>query len=89
MLSELANGSTDTLSECRDGNLERRLQSRILSALRSAGYAELWSVRCQVGEGVVVLSGVLPSYHLKQVAQHAILELNDPRVVQNLIEVRT
>ncbi|HUY88720.1 MAG TPA: hypothetical protein VMV10_08305 [Pirellulales bacterium] len=87
MYFKSANDLATAESQPRDCELETRLRKRILAALRTAGYPELWSVRCHVSEDAVVLSGVLPSYHLKQVAQHAILVLNDPRVVKNLIEV--
>ena len=70
-----------------ESELESRLRNRMLAALRTAGYPELWSVRCHVSPCAVVLCGVLPSYHLKQVAQQAILMLNDRRDVKNLIEV--
>jgi hypothetical protein len=87
MLSEAVNGSADVQSQDCECELEIQLRSRILGALETAGYPELRSVRCQVDEGVVVLRGVLPSYHLKQVAQHAILALNTWHVVKNLIDV--
>lgn len=87
MLSEAANGSADVPSQGCECELETHLRNRILGALENAGYPELRSVRCHVAEGVVVLRGMLPSYHLKQVAQHAILVLDDQRIVKNLIEV--
>ena len=87
MYFKSANELTSAASQPHDSELESRLRNRILAALRTAGYPELWSVRCHVSEGAVVLRGVLPSYHLKQLAQHTILVLNDRRVVKNLIEV--
>jgi hypothetical protein len=87
MSSEAVKGEAGAPSQCGEFGLEVRLRNRILGALETAGYPELRSVRCQLDEGVVVLHGVLPSYHLKQVAQHAILALNDGHVVKNLIDV--
>lgn len=87
MSSETVKGATVVQSQSIECGLETQFRNRILGALENAGYPELRSVRCQVGQGVVVLRGVLPSYHLKQVAQHAILALNDGRVIKNLIDV--
>lgn len=87
MLSEAVNGSAKVSSPACECELQIHLRNRILGALETAGYPELRSVKCHVGEEVVVLRGVLPSYHLKQVAQHAILVLDDQRIVKNLIEV--
>jgi hypothetical protein len=87
MWSESANLLADGRSHGDQCVLEQQLRIQILCALETAGYPELRSVRCQVDEGSVVLRGVLPSYHLKQVAQQAILALHDTRVVKNLIDV--
>jgi hypothetical protein len=45
-------------------------------------------VQCQVIDGVVFLRGVVPSFHLKQVAQAVILRLPEVQGVQNALEVR-
>jgi hypothetical protein len=64
------------------------LLAAVLAALRRSGYRALWHLHCEVRGGVVAVSGVVPSYHLKQVTQTAILRL--PRVsgVRNLVEVQ-
>lgn len=87
MSSEALKRAAKVQTQSDECEFEAHLRNRILGALETAGYPELRSVRCQVGEGIVVLRGVLPSYHLKQVAQHAILALNDGPVVKNLIDV--
>lgn len=87
MFFELANDAAPAAPQTDDSELESRLRNRMLAALRTAGYPELWSVRCHVSPRALVLCGVLPSYHLKQVAQHAILMLDDRRDVKNMIEV--
>jgi hypothetical protein len=56
-------------------------------ALRSSGYRPLGGLRCQVCDGVVTVSGVVPSFHLKQLAQAAVLKLAAVRGVRNLVEV--
>jgi hypothetical protein len=65
------------------------IRATITSVLRSSGYRALWNLYCDVSEdGVVTITGTLPSYHLKQMAQTAILRLAQVREVRNLVEVR-
>jgi hypothetical protein len=65
------------------------LRATVVTVLRSSGYRPLWNLRCDVNEdGVVTLTGTLPSYHLKQIAQTGILRLAEVRRVRNLVEVR-
>ena len=60
----------------------------VLERLRSSGYLVLRSVRCDVVGGVVVLSGAVPSFHLKQVAQAVVITVAEVQRVENLLEVR-
>ena len=50
-------------------------------------YLALRNVHCDFSEGVLTLHGCLPSYHLKQVAQTAVVALEGVRQVVNKIEV--
>jgi hypothetical protein len=59
-----------------------------LQALQGSGYLVLRSVRCDVEDGVIVLSGTVPSFYLKQVAQAVLLRLGGIRAVRNAVEVR-
>jgi osmotically-inducible protein OsmY len=43
--------------------------SLVAARLRRSGYPFLRAVKCEVYEGVTVLSGTVPTFHLKQVAQ--------------------
>jgi hypothetical protein len=43
---------------------------------------------CEVSGGVARLSGVVPSFYLKAVAQAALLSLTDLKGVANRVEVR-
>ena len=55
--------------------------------LHTAPYAALKSVRCEQRNGQVVLSGRVPSYYLKQVAQSIAMQQPHVRSVLNLIDV--
>ena len=48
--------------------------------LRRSGYPELSAVECQVCMGVALLTGVVPTFHLKQLAQS--LAAHTPGVCQ-------
>lgn len=70
--------------------LDRRfdeLQERVASALSALGYPSLAAVHCDVAAGRVVLSGMLPSYHLKQMAQVAALGVAGRGRVDNRVIV--
>ena len=60
---------------------------RVAQALRSAGYAPLRRVRCRVNGGTAELSGVVPLYYLKQLAQSRTMPVEGVLQVVNLIEV--
>jgi osmotically-inducible protein OsmY len=64
------------------------LRLAVVERLRSSGYLLLRAVRCDVTDGVVTLSGDVPSFHLKQVAQAVLLKIESVRKVRNLLEVR-
>jgi hypothetical protein len=55
--------------------------------LQGSGHSVLRQVRCFVRDGVVVLFGTLPSYHMKQVAQTVIMNLELELRVENRCEV--
>jgi hypothetical protein len=74
--------------DCPEGDAEAALLAAVLAALRGSGYRPLWQLHCEVIGSVVAVSGVVPSYHLKQVTQTAILRLPQVREVRNLVEVR-
>jgi hypothetical protein len=55
--------------------------------LRHSSYLSLQDVSCDACSDVVRLSGCLPSYYLKQVAQEVVSEVEGVRGVVNLIKV--
>ena len=61
------------------------LQKEAQLRLQSSGYRELQSVSCEYSLGVLTLSGRIPSFYLKQVAQTLIQDLVDE--IRNRLEV--
>jgi hypothetical protein len=78
--SQLAPEAPTEADEC--------LAAAAVAQLRSSGHRPLSSLRCEVRHGVIFLSGVLPTYYLKQMAQSLLLRLEQVRGVRNLVEVR-
>ena len=62
--------------------------SAVKTALANSGYYAVALLNCDFNDGVVVLSGAVPSYYLKQVAQEALMHLDVVREVDNRVEVR-
>lgn len=60
----------------------------VMAALRSTGYRLLANLQCEVQDGIVKLSGSVPSFFLKQMAQSVVLRLDQVKRVENSLEVR-
>ena len=70
--------------------VERRLDDvcrGVAQAIASLGYHPLSEVTCEAAADRIVLSGRLPSYHLKQLAQTAALQVAGPGCVDNRVKV--
>jgi osmotically-inducible protein OsmY len=63
------------------------LHDAVIAALRSSGYRLLWNLECEVRDDSVTLTGVLPSFYLKQIAQTIAMSVDQVREVRNGIEV--
>ncbi|HEY7428506.1 MAG TPA: BON domain-containing protein [Gemmataceae bacterium] len=63
------------------------LHDAVLAALRSSGYRLLWDLECEVRDDLVTLTGVLPSFYLKQMAQTIAMGVDQVREVRNGVEV--
>jgi osmotically-inducible protein OsmY len=63
------------------------LGERVDRALRATGYFPLRGIEVTVHERVVILSGRVPSYHLKQIAQMTALAVPGTRQVRNDLDV--
>ena len=55
--------------------------------MRNSGYYELRGVSCDFHEGVLILRGRVPSYHLKQLAQSLVFHLDGVQELSNRLEV--
>jgi hypothetical protein len=58
------------------------------TALQSTGYRDLAKLGCHVDEGVLVLSGRVSSYYLKQLAQESVLRLKLALGIDNNVVVQ-
>ncbi len=61
----------------------------VAARLRRSGYPPLWDVSCEFSEGTLTLSGTVPSFHLKQVAQELAAHTLGVRQVENGLYVKT
>jgi osmotically-inducible protein OsmY len=66
---------------------DRAIRETVDRVLRETGYAPLRNIRCDVSDGVVELTGSVPSFCVKQLAQTAVLRLEQIRGVKNLLRV--
>jgi len=66
---------------------DERLQREVQDILRTSGYAVLASLRCQVDHGTLTLTGSVPSFYLKQLAQHHGARTSGVEKVQNHVSV--
>jgi osmotically-inducible protein OsmY len=64
-----------------------QLRASVLDALKAMPYAALRNLTCRVSEGTAEITGTVPTFYLKQLAQAAVLQLSGVRIVRNLIEV--
>lgn len=65
-----------------------RLRDSIVDALVNSGYLPLRRIRVSVNSGRVRLTGRVPNYHLKQVAQSNVLSLDGVTSIDNQLSVR-
>jgi osmotically-inducible protein OsmY len=63
------------------------LHDAVIAALRCGGYRHLWNLECEVHDDLVTLTGVVPSFYLKQVAQTIAMSVDRVRKVKNRVEV--
>lgn len=71
-----------------DGNpADQQLAQRVRDSLVNGKYRELREITCNVHEGCVILTGVVKSYWLKQLAQTEIQLVPGVGLIQNKILV--
>ena len=66
---------------------DQSLLYQVQRVLLGTGYAALRGIDCRVENGVVELSGDVPSSYCKQIAQTAVLALKHVRRVENCLRV--
>ena len=66
---------------------DRKIYIVAMAALSGSQYGALRKLTCQVCDGVVEISGTVPSFYLKQLAQAAVLRLNPSGAIRNLVKV--
>ena len=67
----------------RDGSIRENVNR----VLHESGYAPLRCIQCEVSNGVVELTGNVPSFYVKQLAQAVVLRLEQIRGVKNRLRV--
>ena len=76
------------LTECETGNSsDRQMRAAAATALAASKYGPLRKLDCRVSDGVVEITGSVPSFYLKQLAQAAVLQLYPASVIRNLVRV--
>jgi hypothetical protein len=98
--SHIRRDGTQTITPRRHGErasrgdggdaLDRQLEEirrGVTEAIASLGYHRLTAVKCEAAVEGIILSGQLPSYHLKQLAQAAALRVAGPGRVVNRVMV--
>jgi osmotically-inducible protein OsmY len=76
------------LSDLAPPQLARHLADSVETALAASKYVSLRKLQCRADQGVVEISGTVPSFYLKQLAQAAVQQLHPGATVRNLVEVR-
>jgi osmotically-inducible protein OsmY len=69
--------------ERREVNPARLVEDR----MRWSGYPFLWKVRCELREGVLLLTGTVPTLRLKQIAQEIASHTAGVRLIENRVQV--
>jgi osmotically-inducible protein OsmY len=66
---------------------DRLLSDQILDILRATGYPGLRRVDCRVTDGVVTVSGEVPSFYFKQFVQATVQRISQVRGIENQLRV--
>jgi osmotically-inducible protein OsmY len=67
---------------------DRDLSFQVKQSLRETRCAALQRIRYTVVDGIVELSGDVPSFYFKQIAQEVLLTLNHVQGIENRLRVR-
>ena len=61
--------------------------SFVRTRLRRSGYPFLLGIRCEMRDGVLIMAGTVPTFHLKQIAQELAAHTRGVAMVENRLEV--
>lgn len=67
---------------------DKSLHNLVDNMLRGTGYAVLQRIQCHVKDGMVRLSGDVPSFYFKQIAQEVLLTSKHVQGVHNDLNVQ-
>lgn len=65
------------------------VQSRAQASLRACPYREVRNTTCLFHKGVFLLRGDVSSFHMKQIAQTVLMNVEGVKHIVNTIHVRT
>jgi hypothetical protein len=83
----IAEASHFRSSDLRSGG-DGQIRAAAVAALNSAHYSALRNLNCRVVGGTAEITGTVPSFYLKQLAQTAVAQLPGVLHVRNLVVVR-
>jgi osmotically-inducible protein OsmY len=72
----------------RISDSDQELEKAAQAALLASGYRAVAILECTVIDGEIMLSGVVSSYFLKQIAQESVLQLKTVQRVHNSVRVK-
>jgi hypothetical protein len=71
-----------------DSQVDDSVPTAARAALRGSGHIALTGLDCHLVEGAIVLSGSVPTYYLKQLAQSVVLRMRPDLRLKNCVVVR-
>ena len=83
----MSNLTSATTPVCSALLTDWEICDRAMHLLAQNPYRAMRYIACDVRDGALILSGRVPSYHLKQMAQAALAELCVVARIENRIEV--
>ena len=72
----------------REPNEDARRRGVIRKALKASSYSPIARLDCDVADDTAILSGVVPSYYQKQLAQAIVMRLKVVDRIENRVLVR-
>lgn len=82
---------TPAIRATRDSNRTCALTPNVADIaqqlLRNCPYIALRYIKCHFHDGVLILTGKVPTYHTKQIAQTVVRNLDQVEVIDNRLDV--